>query len=292
MRIGVIGGSGLYELEGFTERQELRVATPFGAPSDAVVRGRLGEAEVLFLARHGRGHRLLPTEVPYRANIYALKQLGAERVVAISAVGSLREHIAPGHLVFIDQFIDRTFARPSTFFGEGCVAHVSFADPTCAALREVLVGAAAELGLAHHPRGTYLCMEGPQFSTRAESALYRSWNADVIGMTNLQEAKLAREAELCYQTVALATDYDCWYEGEQEVSAEAVVQTLRDNIDRARRLLAVALPRLAARPRTCGCREALRGAIMTAPEHIPAPTRERLQLLIGRYLEPPAAEPR
>ncbi|RME76766.1 MAG: S-methyl-5'-thioadenosine phosphorylase [Planctomycetota bacterium] len=283
--IGIIGGSGFYDMEGFSQRESLALETPFGTPSAPVVRGTLGDVPVLFIARHGEGHRLLPHEVPYRANVHALKQLGADVVLGISAVGSLREEIEPGHLVFVDQYIDRSWGRPSTFFGEGCVAHVAFGDPVCHDVRETLVRTAAELGFAHHERGSFVCMQGPQFSTRAESELYRSWGADVIGMTNLHEARLCREAELCYAAVALATDYDCWRTGE-EVSVEAVIEVLRANIERAKRLVARAVASLATLSCSRGCRTALENAIMTDPRVIPESTRRRLEVIAGRYLQP------
>lgn len=284
-RIGILGGSGLYAMEAFEAKEEVRVETPFGDPSDVLITGTLAGVPIAFLPRHGRGHKLLPTEVPYRANIYALKQLGCCQVISISAVGSMLERIRPGDFVLVDQFIDRTRERPSTFFGRGVAAHVSFADPMCAGMREVLAGAGERAGATMHSGGAYLCMEGPQFSTRAESLVYRSWGVSVIGMTNLQEAKLAREAELCYQTVALATDYDCWHEGETAVSVEEVVATVRSNVAKAKRLIREAVAPLAARELACPCQNALRGAIMTATEAIPPEARTRLGLLINRHLE-------
>jgi 5'-methylthioadenosine phosphorylase len=260
------------------------VETPFGAPSDAIVLGRLGDAEVAFLARHGRGHRLLPTEVPYRANIYALKKLGCAQVISVSAVGSMKEQIEPGKLVFIDQFIDRTVKRASTFFGDGLVAHVGFSDPVCPVLRGALVFAARAEAIPHQDKGTYICIEGPQFSTRAESRTYRGLGVDVIGMTNMPEAKLAREAELCYATIALATDYDCWKEHEEAVSADAVVKTLRENVAKAKRVIARAIPPLLQAGPTCGCGRALGGAIMTDRAKVPEETRKRLGILIERYM--------
>jgi 5'-methylthioadenosine phosphorylase len=281
--IGIIGGSGLYDMEGFEAREELAVETPFGTPSDAVVRGTLGGVDALFISRHGRGHRLLPTEVPYRANVHALKQLGATAVVGVSAVGSLREEIEPGHLVIIDQYIDKTYRRAPTFFGDGCVAHVEFGNPVCEDARRALVEAASGLGLTHHDGGTFVCMEGPQFSTRAESNLHRSWGAHVIGMTNLHEAKLCREAELCYAGVALATDYDCWKE-DDHVSVEAVIAILQSNIQKAQRVLAAAAPALSGLACTRGCGSALANGIMTARDTIPNATRQRLDVIAGRYL--------
>src|SRR3990172_7084044 len=227
--VGVIGGSGLYEMEGLKDVASVRVTTPFGDPSDEFVTGMLGDVKMIFLPRHGRGHRFLPSEVNYRANIYGMKKLGAEWVISVSAVGSMKEKIKPGHIVIVDQFFDRTKSRPSSFYGNGIVGHVEFADPVCAGLSSVLHGAARAAGATVHMGGTYVCIEGPQFSTRAESNIYRSLGVDVIGMTNIPEAKLAREAELCYATVALSTDYDCWHAAEEAVTVEAIIATLRAN---------------------------------------------------------------
>ncbi len=283
--IGVIGGSGLYQMEGLTDVQEHRISTPFGEPSDLLVSGRLGDARLVFLPRHGRGHRLLPGEVNYRANIYALKSLGVTQVISVSAVGSMKEEIVPGHIVIPHQFYDHTRGlRPSTFFGNGIVGHVQFADPVCLRLAGLLAGAARTVGATVHEGGTYLCMEGPQFSTRAESSIYRSWGVDVIGMTNATEAKLAREAELCYATIALATDYDCWYEGHEDVSVEAVVALIQQNVALAKKIIAEAAGRLAGE-RDCGCSRALEHAIMTDPKLIPEKTRKDLELIIGKYLK-------
>ncbi len=280
--VGVIGGSGLYDLPGLERVEEQRVATPFGAPSDAVVRGWLGDTELLFLPRHGRGHRISPSEINFRANVYALKVLGATHVISISAVGSMREEIQPGDFVVVDQFIDRTKDRPATFFrAEGIVAHVEFADPVCPALAKVLYDASARTGRARQG-GTYLCIEGPQFSTRAESRLYRSWDVDVIGMTNLPEAKLAREAELCYATIALATDYDCWHQHETDVTVDAVVAVLQKNAARAREVIRLAAGAIAAE-RTCRCKDALKTAILTDRSKIPPEAIERLRPIVGRY---------
>ncbi len=281
--LGVIGGSGLYELPGLDHVERVRVDTPFGPPSDEIVIGRLGGTRLLFLPRHGRGHRLLPSELNFRANIFALKQLGAEWVVAVSAVGSLREEIVPGHVVVPDQFIDRTRGRQSTFFGRGVVAHVQFADPLCPTLSRTLVGCARGAGATVHAGGVYVCMEGPQFSTRAESHLYRSWGADVIGMTNLQEAKLAREAELCFATLALATDYDCWNTAHGEVEIDDVLRVLAANVDLARRTVAAVAAALPARA-GCPCPEALKNAIITDRAAIPAAVRQELAPIAGRYL--------
>lgn len=281
--VGVIGGSGLYEIEGLTDVDAVRLTTPFGEPSDAFVTGRLGDVRMVFLPRHGRGHRISPSEINFRANLWGLKKLGVSRILSVSAVGSLREDVSPGDFVVIDQFIDRTRHRADTFFGDGVVAHVMFADPVCADLRRSLLAASAEVGITVHDGGTYVNMEGPQFSTRAESNLYRSWNADVIGMTNLQEAKLAREAELCYATIAMATDYDCWHDGHDDVTVEAVVAVMNQNVGNARRVIQSAAPMLARTP-PCGCQTALRHAIMTAPDRIPQTARDRLGLLIDKYL--------
>jgi 5'-methylthioadenosine phosphorylase len=278
-RIGVIGGSGLYEMEGFDDRREVALATPFGEPSDPFVVGRLEGREVVFLSRHGRGHRRSPSEVNYRANIWGMRKLGVDFLVAISACGSLREEIRPGDFVVIDQLIDRTRGRDATFFGDGVVAHVMFADPVTPALASALAGAAEKSGARVHRGGTYVCMEGPAFSTRAESRLYRSWGADVIGMTNLTEAKLAREAELAFATLALATDYDCWHDVHGDVTVEEVIRVLRQNVDRAKqtvRHLCRDFPDGLRNPH----RGSLAGAILTAREAIPAPARERLALFL------------
>ena len=283
--LGVIGGSGLYHFPGLVGVRRETLSTPFGDPSDAVLVGRLGDEEIAFLPRHGAGHRLTPTEVPYRANLHALKQLGVTRLISVSAVGSMKEEIEPGHLVLPTQFIDRTFARPKSFFGEGVVAHVSFADPVCPQLHQHMMAACFAAGAEVHAGGTYLCIEGPQFSTRAESELYRSWKVSVIGMTALPEAKLAREAELCYATLALATDYDCWHTGHAPVTVAQVVEIIHQNVALAREVIraaALALTRLG--PRSCDCGQALDAAVMTAPKQIPALARERLALLLGdRY---------
>jgi 5'-methylthioadenosine phosphorylase len=283
--LGVIGGSGLYELPGLVDVEHVRVATPFGDPSDEVVVGRLGGTRLAFLPRHGRGHRLLPSELPFRANVYALKTLGVEWLVAVSAVGSLREEIAPGHVVVPDQFIDRTRGRTeeSTFFGRGVVAHVQFADPFCAPLSRALAAAARGAGATVHEGGVYVCMEGPHFSTRAESHLYRSWGAHVIGMTNLQEAKLAREAELCFATLALATDYDCWRTGHEDVRIEDVLRVLTANVELARRTVAGVAAALSGRG-GCACARALEHAIITPREVIPEAVLRDLAPIVGRYL--------
>jgi 5'-methylthioadenosine phosphorylase len=282
-RIGVIGGSGLYQIEGLQHVKELDLNTPFGKPSDKFIRGSLGDTELLFLPRHGRGHRWLPTEINFRANIFGMKKLGVERIISVSAVGSLQEKIAPGHVVIPDQFIDRTTQRPSTFFGKGIVAHVSLADPFCKELSTELANAANAAGAMIHQNGTYLCMEGPQFSTRAESHLYRNWGADIIGMTNLQEAKLAREAEICFATLALATDYDCWNESAGDVAIDHVLAVLQQNVDLAKKTIRQAIKYL-GEARTCGCASALKTAIITEKSKIPKKVRRDLRPIIGKYL--------
>ena len=281
--VGVIGGSGLYQIEGLQHVRELDVSTPFGKPSDKFIQGLLGETELLFLPRHGRGHRWLPTEINFRANIFGMKKLGVQRIISVSAVGSLQEKIAPGHVVIPNQFIDRTTQRPSTFFGKGVVAHVSLADPFCKELSTALANAANAAGATIHHSGTYLCMEGPQFSTRAESHLYRSWGADIIGMTNLQEAKLAREAEICFATLALATDYDCWNESAGDVEIDHVLAVLQQNVDLAKRTIREAIKSISD-ARTCGCASALKTAIITEKSKIPKKVRRDLRPIIGKYL--------
>ncbi len=281
--LGVIGGTGLYEMEGLSGVREVEVETPFGKPSGAFVVGSLGDVALVFLPRHGKGHRLLPTEVNNRANIFGMKKLGVGRILSVSAVGSLREEIEPGHMVLPDQFIDRTSRRPGTFFGDGIVAHVQFADPFCNHLRAAVADVASGQAIKVHGRGTYVCMEGPQFSTRAESALHRSWGADVIGMTNLQEARLAREAEICFATMAMATDYDCWNEAAGDVDIEEVVAVLRQNADVARRIIRGTAERLSPE-RACPCATALATAIVTDRSLIPEAARERLGPLVDKYL--------
>jgi 5'-methylthioadenosine phosphorylase len=281
--VGVIGGSGLYQIEGLQHVKEIDVSTPFGKPSDKFIQGLLGDTELLFLPRHGRGHRWLPTEINFRANIFGMKKLGVERIISVSAVGSLQEKIAPGHVVIPDQFIDRTTQRPSTFFGKGIVAHVSLADPFCKELSTELANAANAAGAMIHQNGTYLCMEGPQFSTRAESHLYRNWGADIIGMTNLQEAKLAREAEICFATLALATDYDCWNESAGDVAIDHVLAVLQQNVDLAKKTIRQAIEYL-GEARTCGCTSALKTAIITEKSKIPKKVRRDLRPIIGKYL--------
>ena len=280
--LGVIGGSGLYAIEGLEGLEDVRVDTPFGAPSDAIVRGRLGDTTLLFLPRHGRGHRVPPSSINFRANVCALKLLGATHLVSVSAVGSMKEEIAPGDLVIVDQFIDLTKRRVSTFFEGDVAAHVGFADPVCPVLQQAVAGAARRAGARVHEGGTYVCIEGPQFSTRAESNLYRSWGVSVIGMTNMPEAKLAREAELPYATIALATDYDCWHHAEEDVTVEAIIAVLQGAVERARatlRELAGHLPDPASSP----AHQALKSAIMTDPARVSVETRARLAWLVPAF---------
>ncbi len=281
-RIGLIGGSGLYDLPDLSTTSEVRLETPFGEPSDAFFVGELAGVPVSFLARHGREHRLLPSEINFRANVWGFKKLGCDALVSASACGSMKESYRPTDLVLPDQFIDRAHQRGATFFGDGCVAHVSLAHPVCPHLVEVLDATARERGARVHTGGTYLGMEGPQFSTKAESFLYRSWGVDVIGMTNVQEAKLCREAEICYATMALVTDYDCWHEEEQAVTVETILEVLKANAGTANAVLAAAVPRIDA-ARRCSCREALRFAVLTRPEDVPESARKRLSLLMEKY---------
>jgi len=278
----VIGGSGFYAMDGLTGIESVAVTTPFGDPSDVITVGILDGVGVAFLPRHGAGHRLLPSELPVRANIWALKALGARYVISISAVGSLREELAPLHLVIPDQLIDRTKGRPSTFFGNGLVAHAGFADPFCPSLPNTLYQAASDAGATVHRGGAYVVMEGPQFSTRAESNLYRSWGADLIGMTALPEAKLAREAEMCYAAVACVTDYDCWHASEEDVTTEMILANLLHNVETAKQLIRLAVGRLPARD--CACPDALRSALVTAPDLVPDQLKRDLAPIIGRYM--------
>jgi len=282
-KVAVIGGTGLYDIEGMTDIEEVDIDTPFGKPSDSIVVGKLSGVGVAFLPRHGRGHRIMPTEIPSRANIYALKRLGVEHIIAINSAGSFKEEIKPGDLVIPDQLIDRTKSRVNTFFGEGIVAHIQFAQPFCPVLSQVLYQAAREAGARVHPRGTYVVMEGPAFSTKAESHLHRSWGADVIGMTALPEAKLAREAEICYAIIACATDYDVWHEREAPVSVEIILNTMRQNIEISKKIIKLALNRI-PESRDCECTTALKGAIVTMPEAMPPEQKEKLGLLIDKYL--------
>ena len=283
MKIGIIGGSGLYEIEGIEDLRETALESPFGPPSDAFTSGNLKGREVVFLPRHGRDHRLLPSEIPFKANIWCMKKLGVTHLLSVSAVGSLKEEIEPGHIVFPDQFIDRTYLRDSTFFGNGVVGHVQFGDPVCAVLLNSLHESADAHGVKHHRGGTYVCMEGPAFSTRAESLLYQSWDGSIIGMTNLQEARLSREAEMCFATIALATDYDCWHETEDEVNVESILQVMRQNIATSKLLLADAVTRI-PEARNCACQNAMQSAIVTPAERIPPKLKADLEPIIGRYI--------
>jgi 5'-methylthioadenosine phosphorylase len=281
--IGIIGGSGLYSMNGLTEIREIRLKTPFGDPSDAIVLGTLEGKRVAFLARHGRGHRILPGEINYRANIYAMKLLGVERLVSVSAVGSLQEDLRPGEFLVPDQFFDRTKGRISTFFGEGLVAHVAFANPICGQVSGVLADCCVHEAIKVHRRGTYVCMEGPQFSTLAEAHVHRQLRFEVIGMTNVTEAKLAREAEICYATIAMITDYDCWHPEHESVTASQIIATLNQNAENAQRVLRAAVRALPA-GRTCKCGSALQHALVTDLKLVPASTKKRLAAIIGTYL--------
>ena len=283
-KIGVIGGSGLYDIEGMTGIKEVNIDTPFGKPSDTIVVGKLGGVGIAFLPRHGKGHRILPAEVPSRANIYALKSLGVEHIIAVCSAGSFKKEIEPGHLLIPDQLIDRTRSRPSTFFGEGIVAHVPFADPFCPELSEVLYDSATAVGATVHPKGTFVVMEGPAFSTRAESRLYRSWGADLIGMTALPEAKLAREAEICYAIIGCVTDYDSWWQPGKPVTVDMILDTMHRNIDTAKAIIKLAVSRIPAK-RNCPCPTALETAIVTSPDRIPQAQKEKLDLIIGKYIK-------
>jgi 5'-methylthioadenosine phosphorylase len=282
-KIAVIGGSGLYEIEGLADIQEVNPDTPYGKPSDSIVIGTLNGVRVAFLPRHGRGHRIMPTEIPSRANIYALKTLGVEHVIAINSVGSFKLEVKPGDLLIPDQFIDRTSQRANTFFGGGIVAHIQFAEPVCPKLSRVLYEAVKEAGASVHPRGTYVVMEGPAFSTRAESRLHRSWGADVIGMTALPEAKLAREAEMCYAVIACATDYDSWHESKEVVSVDVIFRILRQNIELSKRIIKLAVGKVGEK-RECSCVEALKNAIVTDPKLIPEERKRELAPIIGKYI--------
>ncbi len=282
--VGVIGGSGLYEIEGLTQVRTVKVSTPFGRPSDDYITGILYGKRVAFLPRHGRGHRIMPSDINYRANIYGMKKLGVERIISVSAVGSMKEDIKPGDIVIPDQFYDHAKQRRSTFFGNGVVAHVGMAEPVCPQLSEILVRSGVAAGATVHRSGTYLCMEGPQFSTRAESLTYRKWDVDVIGMTNATEAKLAREAEICYSTIALATDYDCWHHSEEAVTVEAVLEVMKKNVETSKSMIREAV-RTLTETRSCGCGDSLRNAIMTPENLIPAKTKRDLSVIIGRYLK-------
>ncbi len=282
-KIGVIGGSGLYDIEGMTDIEEVDITTPFGKPSDSIILGRLGGVGIAFLPRHGRGHRISPSELPSRANIYALKSLGVEHIIAICSAGSFKKEIEPGHLLIPDQLIDRTRTRVSSFFSEGIVAHVPFADPFCPALCQLLYESAKEIGATVNPKGTFVVMEGPAFSTRAESRLYRSWGADLIGMTALPEAKLAREAEICYAIIGCVTDYDSWWERAEPITVDVILNTMRHNVDTAKNIIRLAVSRIPEK-RDCPCATALETAIVTAPDMIPPEQKKKLNLIIGKYI--------
>lgn len=278
--IGVLGGSGIYEMEGLSNVQELVLDTPFGKPSDAYLIGELEGRKMVFLPRHGRGHRISPSELNFRANIHGFKQLGTQWLFSISAVGSMKEEIKPGDVVIVDQLFDRTKNRDCSFFGNGIVGHIEFADPMCGDLSELLYQAACDEGATAHKGGTYICIEGPQFSTRSESRIYRSWGVDVIGMTNIPESKLAREAGLCYATLAMSTDYDCWHETEEDVTVEAIVKQLNANADMARRIIRTAALKIPA-DRSCRCADAVKFAVITNPEQMNPEARMRLSLILG-----------
>ncbi|PIV39493.1 MAG: S-methyl-5'-thioadenosine phosphorylase [Candidatus Omnitrophica bacterium CG02_land_8_20_14_3_00__42_8] len=281
-KVGIIGGSGLYQIDALKDIKEAAVETPFGSPSDNFIIGNLGGVEVAFLARHKRGHTILPTELNYRANIYAMKKLGVEQLISISAVGSFKKELKPLDIVLPDQFVDRTNqGRKTTFFGQGIVGHISFADPVCGGLRKIIYDAGRKLGLTIHDKGVYLNMEGPAFSTRAESHLYKNWGMDIIGMTNMPEARLAREAEMCFATIAMVTDYDCWY--EEDVNIDMVIGNLLKNVNTAKKLIKEVVPRL-SKERKCGCEEALKYAIVTDRKLIPESVKEKLSIIIGKYV--------
>lgn len=282
--IGVIGGSGLYEIDGIKDLKFHKIETPFGEPSDEYAIGTLHGKKVAFLPRHKRGHTILPHELNFRANIYGFKKLGAERIISLSAVGSLKEELKPGDMVIVDQFYDKTKKIVHSFFGEGIVAHIPFADPVCHNLADVLYKACKDVGVTVHKGGTYINIEGPAFSTKAESKVYRSWGMDVIGMTNLMEAKLSREAEICYSTVAMVTDYDCWYPGHDSVTVEIVIKTLMQNSANAKEIVKKAVAGISGE-RTCSCKDTLATAIMTQPEKMPEETKKKLHLLIGKYVD-------
>lgn len=283
-KIGVIGGSGLYEMEALKNKKSVKIDTPFGSPSDKYITGRLNSKEVVFLPRHGCGHGILPSELNFKANIFGMKVLGVDRILSVSAVGSLKKEIVPGDIVIPFQFYDHTRFRPSTFFGSGIVGHLSFADPICLDTAHVVFQAAQEAGAKVHKGGTYICIEGPQFSTRAESNIYRSWGMDVIGMTNVNEAKLAREAEMCYATIALSTDYDCWYEEEESVTAESVIEVIKKNVQMAREIIAESVAMLPEK-RICPCVNMLENAVMTDPNIIPDEIKKNLKPIIGKYIK-------
>jgi 5'-methylthioadenosine phosphorylase len=287
IKIGIIGGSGLYKMADLKDVQELQVDTPFGSPSDALIQGNLDGTPVVFLARHNRHHTILPTELPFRANIYAMKSLGVEYIISASAVGSLKAEAKPLDMVIPDQFIDRTRNRISTFFGDGIVGHITFGDPVCPQLAKVLLESAQSVdlgGIDVHAGGTYVCMEGPAFSTKAESNLYRRWDATIIGMTNLQEAKLAREAEIAYATLALVTDYDCWHPDHESVTVEMVIGNLHKNAENAQKVVRAAVQRISQAPFVSEAHSALKYGILTQPEHIPAATKTKLKAILQKYM--------
>jgi 5'-methylthioadenosine phosphorylase len=282
--IGIIGGSGLYAMGGLQGTRSVKMKTPFGVPSDHYILGNLEGFSVAFLSRHGKGHRIAPSEINFRANIYGMKELGVERILSVSAVGSMKEEIHPGEIMIPDQFYDHTRRRLGTFFGDGIVGHVSFAEPICAELANATHRAAETEGARVHRGGTYLCIEGPQFSSKAESQIYRQWGVDVIGMTNVTEAKLAREAEICYTTLALVTDYDCWHHAEEDVTVEAVIAILRNNVELAKKVIRQALKQIPER-RTCPCADALKNAIITSPEAISQRVIRKLKPIVGKYVK-------
>jgi 5'-methylthioadenosine phosphorylase len=283
--LGIIGGSGFYQMSALDQVEEIALETPFGAPSDVYYRGKLGDIDIVFLSRHGRGHRILPSELNYRANVWGMKKLGVEQLVSVSSAGSMKEHIAPGDLLVANQFVDHTYLRRPTFFGDGIVGHVSLADPVCADLSRDLVAAGRESGAKIHDGGTYFCIEGPQFSTRAESNLYRSWGVDVISMTAMQEARLAREAELCYAVLALVTDYDCWHASVAAVDIGEILRVMKLNVELAQRAVMTLAETLAGRDRTCACGHSLRDAIITDRSAIPPEAAARLEPIIGKYIK-------
>ncbi len=282
-KTGIIGGSGLYAMDELRNVKEIKVDTPFGSPSDAYISGELDGKELIFLPRHGRGHKILPHELNFRANIYGMKKLGVDRIISVSAVGSMREDIEPGHIVIPDQFFDRTRMRPSTFFGNGIAAHIQFADPLCENLRKILYDSAVDAGAIVHKGGTYICIEGPQFSTRGESLIYRSWGVDIIGMTNIPEARLAREAEICYGTIALATDYDCWHTSEEDVTIDAVLEIIKKNVQMAQKIIKNSIKEIGGE-RNCECATALQNAIITDRSAITEEQKEKIALIAGKYL--------
>ena len=280
--VGIIGGSGLYEIKGWKAESSASIETPFGKPSGEYIIGELEGKRVAFLPRHGKGHRISPSEINFLANIYGFKKLGVEQIISVSAVGSMNEEIAPGDVVIIDQFFDRTKLRPVTFFKDGIVGHIGFSDPICPVLSNILYESGKKKGYRTHKGGTYICIEGPQFSTRAESRVYRQWGVDVIGMTNIPEAKLAREAEICYSTICMVTDYDCWHETEETVSVEGVIKILMENVEKAKEIIRTSIPMIESQ-RRCECSRALECAVITSPKHISLEARKRLELLLGKY---------